>query len=225
VNWARVPKDAEKGTVRITRAGLESVEIDIPIFQATPVARDTLDGFVEGEGYVSIEAEHFTKNVPAERTRWEKIEEYGRTLSAMTIMPVTAASVNPPENSPCLEYKMYLFTTGQASVLATFAPTLNFNPDRGLRYAVSFDNEKPQIMDIVPQGFDARNGNREWEESVRNSARTIRSEHELVKPGYHTLKIWMVDPAVVLEKIVVDLGGAKPSYLGPPESYFRINGE
>jgi hypothetical protein len=110
---------------------------------------------------------------------------------------------------------MYLFTAGKVVVNATFAPTLNFIPDRGLRYAVSFDDEKPQIIDIVPKDFDARNGNREWEESVRNASRTIRSTHELSKPGRHTLKIWMVDSAVVLNKIVVDLGGLKPSYLGP----------
>jgi len=222
LNWEQIPKDVEKGTVKISRAGSEGVEIDIPVFNTNLVAPDTLDGFVEGDGYVSIEAEHFTHNVPAGQTRWEKIEGYGRTLSAMTIMPVTAGVANPPSDSPCLEYKMYLFTPGKVSVLATFAPTLNFNPDRGLRYAVSFDDQTPRIVDIVPKEFDARNGNREWEESVRNSIRTIRSEHVLSNPGYHTLKIWMVDPAVVLEKIVVDLGGVKPSYLGPPESYFRF---
>jgi oligosaccharide reducing-end xylanase len=132
---------------------------------------------------------------------------------------VTAASVTPPQNSPCLEFRMYLFDPRSVKVLAIVAPTLNFVPDRGLRYAVSFDDQAQQTIDIVPKGFDARNGNRVWEESVKNACRIVESTHILSGPGYHTLKIWMVDPGVVLQKILVDLGGLKPSYLGPPQSY------
>ncbi len=78
--------------------------------------------------------------------------------------------------------------------MAIVAPTLNFVPGRGLRYAVSFDDQPPQIIDIVPRDFDARNGNRQWEESVKDACRFVQSTHTLPSAGYHTLKIWMVDP-------------------------------
>jgi hypothetical protein len=125
----------------------------------------------------------------------------------------------PGKDSPCLEYRMYLFSPGAVDVTAITGPTLNFMPDRGLCYAVSFDNEPAQIVTLVPQDYKAQNGNRDWEKAVADNARCGHSTHPLAKAGYHTLKIWMVDPGVVLQKLVVDLGGVRPSYLGPPESY------
>jgi hypothetical protein len=94
-------------------------------------------------------------------------------------------------------------------------------PGRPVRYAVAFDDEAPQEITIVPKVFEGFYTNPTWSESVKNCVHKVKSTHTINAPGYHTLKIWMVDPAVVLEKIVVNTGGVKPSYLGPPESFHR----
>ncbi len=62
---------------------------------------------------------------------------------------------------------------------------------------------------------------------MADSVRRVVTRHHLAQPGAHTLKFWLVDPGVVLERIVIDLapsdqarvpGGVRPSYLGPVES-------
>jgi hypothetical protein len=100
---------------------------------------------------------------------------------------------------------------------------LNFVPGRGLRVGVSVDDEAPKTEDILPANYNAQNGNRDWEVSVRNNSRIVTSSHVAAAAGYHTLKVWMVDPAVVLQKIVVHTAeSAKPAtYLGPPESFWK----
>ncbi|MCX6328290.1 MAG: hypothetical protein NTZ85_02080, partial [Bacteroidia bacterium] len=69
--------------------------------------------------------------------------------------------------------------------------------------------------------YNAQNRNADWEKSVSDNARFSVTKHFIPSPGYHTLKIWMVDPGVVIQKIIVNTGGLKPSYLGPPESFFN----
>ncbi|WP_311136768.1 hypothetical protein [Hymenobacter cellulosilyticus] len=194
------------------------VEPTIPPAGPKPRSNRTSDaGFVEADGYVSIEAEHYQKAVDGSNVKWQTIPDLGRTLSGVTAFPTTAPSQTPTGSSPHLEYRVQLTSTGPVTVQAYFAPTLNFIGGEGLRYAVSFDDEAPQIINLHT-GMVADNGNRPWEKAVAENIIIKTSKHTLAKPGEHTLKFWRVDPGVVLEKLVVDLGGVKPSYLGPPES-------
>jgi hypothetical protein len=88
-------------------------------------------------------------------------------------------------------------------VEAIFSPTLNFMPGRGLQYAIAFDDNDPQIVTLVPEKFNAQNGNRDWEKTVMDNARFSLTSHTINESGYHTLKIWMIDPGPVLQKIVL----------------------
>jgi len=230
VDWSTAPRGSSEGHVKITGTG-KSVSVTLNIFNPRKPATDSLAGFVEADGYVSIEAAHYTKRNGAGPVRWEEIPDLGRTLSAMTIFPVTAASVTPPGlprqsettagNSPCLEYQMYLFHPDKVEVVAILDQTLNFVQGRGLRYALSFDDQPLQIVTAVPADYTAMDGNPDWETTVKDGVRKVTTPFTLSKTGYHTLKFWMVDPGVVLQKLVVNLGGVQPSYLGPPESHYN----
>jgi hypothetical protein len=219
IDWSKAPHGDTAGTVTFTGAG-QNVAIRVKIMRPAGITPETLHGFIENDGYVSMEAEHFTKKTECGANRWIKVEDYGHTLSAMrTTSPVDAPAAAPGKDSPCLEYRIFLTDSGRVEVRGTFGATLNFMPGRDLRYAVSFDDNPPDVVTLVPQGFIAQHGNMNWERTVGDNARHSQTTHVIARPGYHTLKIWMVDSGVVLEKIVVHRGALKESYLGPPESF------
>jgi hypothetical protein len=64
-----------------------------------------------------------------------------------------------------------------------------------------------------------------WGKTVADGVTVLRSKHVIAEPGPHVLRFWALDPALVLQWLVVDTGGLRPSYLGPPESDHRITPE
>jgi len=210
VNWQQVPEGIHTTVVEVTG----STGLKVPVKVVVDNRRlSHATGFDEGDGYVSIEAAHFTKALNGEGVKWTVIPNYGRTLSGVTTMPVTAASVVPGGNTSLLEYRFNVTDTGMVKVSAYISPTIDFTGGKGLHYAVSIDNEKPQVLNLWPGAAEAG-----WNKAVADNILRLFSTHHIDKAGSHTLKFWYVDPGVVLQKLVIDCGGVKPSYLGPPES-------
>ncbi len=216
VDWSNAPAGWTSGSVRISGPASEPIVVQVKAYNPAGAGPK---GFCESDGYVAIEAAHYTARHDTATARWELLPDHGRLDSAMTIFPVTAPEANPPADSPCLEYALHLFHTERVEVVLLLSPSLNYVPERAVRIGVSFDEAPPQILTVVPKGYVAGDGNRDWEESVKNNIRTLKSTHVLASAGPHTLKVWMVDPGVVLQRIIVNTGGLRPSYLGPPESF------
>jgi Gylcosyl hydrolase family 115 C-terminal domain len=177
-------------------------------------------GFVEANGYVSMEADHYTRSVAAGGVTWRRVPDIGRTGAGMEPFPVTASRQVPAVDDARLEYDMTLTATGPVSVWAYLSPRNNVLPTGGLTYAVSVDSEPPQLVNAtVATGANDTTMNRQWERNTSDNVNLTSTTHEITQPGVHTLKLWVVDPTVVVQKLVVDTGGLKTSYLGPPESY------
>lgn len=163
-----------------------------------------------GEGYIAIEAQNFTKAVGSNGISWKVIPDYGNTLSGVAPWPVTAPKQPAQGVSPRLEYEVDIKDTGTVAVTAYISPTLDFRNAGGLFYAISVDDEQPQLINIATK-VDSR----EWAAAVSDNLRKFITKHHIAKAGKHTIKYWMVDAGVVVQKLVIDLGGLKTSYLGP----------
>ena len=216
VDWSRAPHGTHTVPVTITGPGGRRVVVQAVVRNPGSPRPNAVRGFIEGNGYVSMGADHYTRAVDAPPIRWVRIPDLGRTGSAMTVQPVTTGRQTPGGADPRLEYRMHLFTSGTVRVQAYVSPTLDYNDVQGLRYGISFDDEPPQVINV-----HADTSQRAWEGWVSNNIITAVSEHRLTRAGDHVLKFWLVDPGIVLQQLVVDTGGLKPSYLGPPESYHR----
>jgi hypothetical protein len=227
IDWSAAPVGKADGAITVSRADGEQVAIAVSTVRADNVTRESLAGAVGGlTGPTAIAAADATRNVEANGVKWEAIPDYGRGAAGMSIFPVTAVSVPSPEpqNSPRLEYKVYLPEAGDYQVDVVTNPSLNFAPGRGVRIALSFDSQKPQVVDGFADQI-MRNGRndtapaiRDWAKWVTDNARTVNSTHTIGEAGVHTLNLWMVDPGVVVQKLIIHRKDIRPSYFGPPEA-------
>lgn len=188
-------------------------------------APSSYTGFVEGDGTVSIEAVHSVRNTSVNGITWTALPSYGRTLSAVTPWPRGGDELNfTVGTGPSIEYDFYNFNTyddsGNVTATLYISPSLNaLGPDRPLAIGVQMDSGEPQVSYFIPNAtpgdlpaqWDGMDG---W---VANNIVTVPFSLE-AEPGAHTLTLWMIEPTVIVQKIVIDTGGVQPSYLGPPES-------
>ncbi|MCB0744280.1 MAG: glycosyl hydrolase, partial [Ignavibacteriae bacterium] len=176
-------------------------------------------GFVENNGVVSINAANYSNVNNTDQITWTVIPNLGRTNSAITVEPANADRQIPNNYSPYVEYDFTLFSSGKLTIDTYVSPTLNYKKNEGLKYAISIDEEEPQIINIH-EGETQPDWEYPawWNNSVTDHIKKKQSTHTVSAAGKHTLKVWMVDPGVVFQKFVIDAGGLRPSYLGPRES-------
>ncbi len=167
--------------------------------------------FIEEDGFVSIEAASFNRSKNTNSINWLVIPDLGKTICGVTTFP---QHIYPtPNEKVFLEYDIVFKNMGDIVVRVLLSPTLNFNENKGLRYAISFGDD-PETVVNINKTYDIK----EMEQWQANSINETKTKHTISHPGINTLRFRVLDPGIVLQKIIIDTGGLKPSYLGPPQS-------
>ena len=185
----------------------------------------------------SIPAYKYTRNIPAKNNAWILLPDLGRGDGCMGAKTVDFLQ---SDGNATLEYEVDM----QSKQIAIgILPTQDVNPARGLRIGVQIDDQPMQIIDarqglhdefgeytkknlaiskvlkpLPPRNHLALSGfvnGRQLprRDEVFDNIRWLDTSFD-VAPGKHTLKIIMIDPAIELEKIVVNPDNENYSYFG-----------
>lgn len=241
IDWCVLEAGTHEGQLTIV-SGDTRVPIAVRAVKGeAPRTDEPYFGNVSGSEF-SIPAIAFNRNIPGKAAAWTLLPDLGRSEDCMGIQPVTAPSTQPSE-APRLEYRVLLTDADSVSLCIGILPTQDVNPERGLRLAVSLDDEAPLTLD-ARQGFKdefaeytpanlAKSPNLKplprQDTSIRltgagqlrrnevfDNLRWLTVKLPVRSAGLHTLKVFMTDPEVVLERIVVNPDNRHPSYFGAP---------
>ena len=196
-------------------------EITVPVY--TGNLQDKKNVFVDTMGYLSIEAAHYVNSVPGNykdrQVKFENLQGYGKTNSAMKAFPSDACTV-PGQDAPYLEYQFVLEESGTYEAEFYMQPSNPVPRENQLLYAVRINEEMTETVNAVEKDYQVGDQAEKWAEGVLSQ---IRRQTVSIKcrAGFNTLRVYHVTPGFVLEKIVIYPMGEKPeeSYLGPAETY------
>ena len=188
----------------------------------------------------AIMAHDYTRRTATDDARWVFLPGLGRGKGNMGIEPVTAKS-RPLGDGATLEYDINFSRSGKQKLALGILPTNDINPARGLRIGIRVDDGEMQTIDARQGYVDTFNeytkeniarskvlkplprpasdiylsGTRQRMRSeVFDNLRWLSIDLDIPTEGNHTVKVVMIDPEIVVEKLIVNPDNEHPSYHG-----------
>jgi len=227
IDWKNIPrKDKSSGKITISspnkRQQVNAAKYVIDINAIIPGIADLKDykGAIEDNGIVSIFASTFSKNIPKGNNGWAIQEDLGHTGNSLEALPLSVKptlDLKDPEviknQSPFVQYDFYTLSSATPEVTTYTLPTHELNKNWGARFAASIDDGPLKIIDFKTVGRSEI-----WKLNVLRNSADSKFKTQPIEKGKHNLKIYMMDPGVILDRMIIDLGGFEKSYGVIPET-------
>lgn len=222
IDWEKAPSGNAVPAQIVFRAGEQSEKVLVSLFNPTAPSRAELRGiYVENNGCVSIPAAGCHRVRENDRLKITAVEDLGIEGPALQLGDPTAPlQIFRSRDVPCAEYDFYAFDAGSVDVYTYVLPTFPLHADRDFRIGENTNTDTKYSVQIDDGALATPSSShveysQVWFESVLRNCAVNKSTLHIDKPGRHTLRIRVGDPGIVLQKIVLDFGGMKRSYLGP----------
>lgn len=223
VDWNNVPVgDKIAGTVTIKDGSGMQENVLVSVFNPSSPTREDLNGiYVQHNGYVSIDAAGYHRKRENDAIRIIDIPNLGIENKAVQFgNPMMPKQNTRKEDVPCVEYDFYTFEQGSVDVYTYVLPTFVLSADRGYsgHEATNIETQYGVCIDdgpVMNPSTSSVEYAQIWYESCLKNCRVNKTTLHINEPGRHSIRILCGDAGTVLQKIVLDFGGLKRSYLGP----------
>jgi hypothetical protein len=221
IDWNKFAGSEMTGHITFQVSG-RKMQVAIRAAKRNVAALAGYKGFIENAGLISIQASHFSRQMNKGPQQWDFIEGLGYSGAVLQALPLTIKSelsTDPDSiknNRSFVEYDFYTFSATAPGITIFTLPTHPLNNYYSVRYAVSVDNGPVTIVDFKTVGRSE-----EWKQNVLRNRAERKIHMPYLAAGRHTLRIYCIDPGVMLDEIRIDLGGLKKAYSSIPET--RIN--
>lgn len=198
------------GQIRFTGAG----KTYIVSVTGTPLSTGQVpyQGFIENNGLISMYATHYSRSKTTAAGQWKVLDDLGYTGQSLQASFIQQPTITVTEeaikkNNPWVAYDFYSFSTDTPIVTVFSLPTHPLHKAYSMRYALSIDDDPLTIVDFRTAGRSE-----EWKQNVLRNSAIRKTVMSAISGGRHTLKIYSMDPGVVIDRILLTLGSAGNAY-------------
>lgn len=217
VDWSKAPKSNQlTGEIEIA-SGNKTQKVFLPLFNPqTPTREELKDMYVENNGCVSINTGRFHRKTENNDIKISVVKGLGYENESIQLGEATKPSQNTwfTDKAPKVEYDFYTFNAGNVTVHTYALPLFPIDSKHDTRYGIMIDNGMVQWMTTNAKEYSSH-----WRLNVSRNSAVSTINLNIDKPGKHTFKLICADPGTIIQKVVIDFGGLKRSYLGPETTY------
>ena len=164
------------------------------------------------EGCTVIDLAKYSKKVAKDGHTVRKIEGIGYDWLSVQLGEATENESDPTDlNGTRVEYKFSGVDSDKVTVHVYSVPFFPLYKGKGTKYGISVDKQPVVVADDVVGEYS-----RPWRNRVLQNSTVATAEFTVDKSmKNHTLTLTCGDPGVIIQRVVIDWGGLKKTYVGP----------
>ncbi|RQO73702.1 hypothetical protein DBR40_12875 [Pedobacter sp. KBW01] len=152
------------------------------------------------EDKITVRAAEYVAKSSPKGLSLQTIKGLGLGGNGISVLPFTFKpfSEKDLQNAPYASYTIDFKTQGGHQIEVKCLPTQGVNNGIKVRYAISVNDDQPQVINISPASE-----NNIWKQNVLQGYASGITKHQVNKTGKSTVKIYMLDPGLVLNQLEI----------------------